>query len=233
MDHVSAPIGRATLGDDPDLPSPRGDTCCECGGVRAGDRRGSVELVVKLSTLAALDDDPALIPGWGSVIADIARQVATDQRHQPAWKFSVTDDEGMLLSHGHTNRRPTATEHSFVAARDQLCQAPGCRRPARTCDQDHRIEHHDHGPSHRGNLMVACKSHHVLRHLPGYAITEIAPGRYQWTTPNGLTYTTGPDHVLRLTADLDNPDPREYRPPGEPLYVKIRNGPDTAADQAV
>jgi hypothetical protein len=80
--------------------------------------------------------------------------------------------------------------------------------------------------------MVACKSHHVLRHLPGYAITEIAPGRYQWTTPNGLTYTTGPDHVLRLTADLDNPDPREYRPPGEPLYVKIRNGPDTAADQA-
>ena len=78
------------MGDEPDRVPPRGDVCCECGGVRPGDRRGSVELVVKLTTLAALDDDPGLIPGWGSVIADIARQVAADRHYRPMWKFSVT-----------------------------------------------------------------------------------------------------------------------------------------------
>jgi hypothetical protein len=193
--------------------------CCECGGVRPGDRRGSVELVVKLSTLAGLDNDPALIPGWGSVIADIARQVATDQHHRSAWKFSVTNDQGRLLHHGRTSRRPTTVEHSFVAARDQLCQAPGCRRPARNCDHDHRVQYRDHGPAHRGNLTLVCETHHVLRHLPGYQINELGPGRYRWTTPNGLTYTTGPDHVLRLTADHDNPDPRHYHQPTDPPHI--------------
>jgi hypothetical protein len=219
VDPATAPLGRASLGDDPDHRPPRGDVCCECGGVRPGDRRGSVELVVKLSTLAGLDNDPALIPGWGSVIADIARQVATDQHHRPAWRFSVTDEEGRLRFHGRTNRRPTAVEHSFVAARDQLCQSPGCRRPARNCDQDHRVQYRDHGPTHRTNLMVACETHHVLRHLPGYEINEIAPGRYQWITPNGLTYTTGPDHVLRLTAEVDNPDPSLYHAAADPSHA--------------
>lgn len=93
-----------------------------------------------------LDDDPALIPGFGPVIADIARQVAFDQEHNPAWMWAVTDDHGRLLHRGHTKRRPNAEEKSFVKARDRTCRAPGCRRQASWCDDDHRLDYAKGGP---------------------------------------------------------------------------------------
>ncbi len=63
-------------------PAPAGNRCA-CGGIQPKFRRGVVDIQVKLSTLAELDNDPALIPGFGPVIADIARQVAHDQKRQP------------------------------------------------------------------------------------------------------------------------------------------------------
>jgi hypothetical protein len=201
--------------------------CCDCGRVRPADRRGAVELHVKLTTLARLNDDPALIPGFGPVIADIARQVAHDQALNPVWKWSVTDEDGMLLHHGHTQRRPTPTEKAFVIARDQLCRTPGCRRPAKACDLDHRHEHAKHGPSHRGNLEPACPRDHALRDIPGYQVTLIRPGLTEWRTPNGRAYYLTPDAVLRLTADLDNPHPSLYRPQPPPTYIGVETE-DTA-----
>ena len=64
-------------------PQPAGNRCA-CGGIQPKFRRGVVDIQVKLSTLAELDNDPALIPGWGPVIADIARQVAHDQKANPS-----------------------------------------------------------------------------------------------------------------------------------------------------
>jgi hypothetical protein len=43
---------------------------------QADSQRGVVDLKVDLTTLAGLDESPAEIPGWGPVIADIARKVA-------------------------------------------------------------------------------------------------------------------------------------------------------------
>jgi len=64
-----------------------------------------------------LDDDPGWLPGWGPVLADIARQIAFDQKTNPAWKWSATNDSGQLLHHGHT-KTPT---HS---RRNRLRQSP-------------------------------------------------------------------------------------------------------------
>ena len=114
---------------------------CVCGRVPAlAPPGGVVDIEVSLSTLLELDEHPALLDGWGPVVADIARQVAHDQTANPAWKWSVTDDAGELLHHGHTRRRPNATEEAFVRARDRSCRAPGCRRRAATCKIDHRKE---------------------------------------------------------------------------------------------
>ena len=43
---------------------------------------GVVDITVDLATLTGLSEVPGEIPGWGPVIADIARQVAIGQR---AW----------------------------------------------------------------------------------------------------------------------------------------------------
>jgi hypothetical protein len=212
------PIGVATFGPDPDSDAgpaadtpatadraePTGDVCA-CGGVRPGDRRGAVDIQLKLSTLLCLDEDPGLIPGWGPVIADIARQVALDQEANPTWLWSVTDNEGNLLHHGHTRRRPNATEKAFVKARDVTCRAPGCRQPAMRCDDDHQQEAARGGPSHRRNLCVLCRHHHRLRHERGYVYTTIYGSTGWWLTPDKKIYLNGPDDLLRLTADRDHP----------------------------
>ena len=208
----------------PESPSPAGKTdpdpgptanrvpddprLCACGGVRPAPRRGVVDLQIKLSTLMCLDEDPGLIPGWGAVIADIARQVAFDQEHNPAWLWSVTDERGNLLHHGHTRRRPTAEEKAYVKARDRTCRAPGCRQPAIRCDDDHRQEHANDGPSHRANLCVLCRHHHRLRHEKGFVVHQIHAATHMWEAPNGCLYlVTGDGDLILTVEDSDGPPP--------------------------
>ncbi len=147
---------------------------CTCGRVRPAPRRGVVDVQVKLSTLMFLDEDPGWIPGWGPVLADIARQVAFDEQARPAWAWSVTDESGQLLHHGYTGRRPPAAERAFIKARDRTCRAPGCRRPATRCDDDHRIDYAAGGPSHRANGCSLCRLCR-RRHNRHYAAQRIMP----------------------------------------------------------
>ncbi len=174
---------------------------CVCGGIQPAPRRGVVDIQVQLSTLMALNDNPGFVPGWGPILADIARQVAHDRDTNPQWKYSITDENGLLLHHGHIKRRPTTTEENFVKARDKTCRAPGCRHPATTCDTDHRQTWADHGPSHRANLESACRHHHRLRHEHGYHITHLPDGTFLWQAPNGHTYRVPPDATLHLTTE--------------------------------
>jgi hypothetical protein len=181
---------------------------CVCGGVQPAPRRGVVDIQVELSTLMCLNDNPGLVSGFGPVIADIARQVAHDQEANPMWRWSVTDRNGNLLHHGHTRRRPNATEKAYVKARDKTCRAPGCRRPALNCDDDHRQEYARHGPSHRGNLCVLCKHHHRLRHELGFVVHQISAQTVLWEAPNKLLYTVLPDATLILHEHYpDGPGP--------------------------
>jgi hypothetical protein len=186
--------------DPPPTTGPPPDGACTCGG-RATPVRLGVDLQVELATLMCLNDNPALVGGWGPVIADIARQVAADRVVNPAWKWSVTDTDGNLLHHGHTRRRPTPTERAFVHARDRTCRFPGCRQPARTCDEDHRHLWSRGGASHRGNLCVLCRHHHRLRHEHGYRHHQIRPGHYLWQTPHGRHLRVTPAHDVILTTD--------------------------------
>ena len=125
---------------------------CSCGRVKPADRRGELDIVAKLTTLIGLDDDPAMMSGWGPVLADIARRAALEEQTNPHWKWSMTDENGLLLHYGHTQRRPTPTEAAFVRARDRVCKTKGCRQPSTKCDLDHRHERAKGGPTHRGNL---------------------------------------------------------------------------------
>jgi uncharacterized protein DUF222 len=189
-----------------DLGEPAGPDAriCACGGVRPAQRRGVVDITVPLSTLIGLTDNPGLIPGWGPVLADIARQVALDQAANPTWKWSVTDEHGHLLHHGHTTRRPTATEADFVRARDRTCRAPGCRKPAIRCDHDHRRDHHHGGPSHRGNICTECRHHHRLKHERNFRIHTIGSGGFFWEAPDGrLYYVPADGNIVAISEATD------------------------------
>jgi hypothetical protein len=151
---VSAARGRsAAVNTPPDAagpgqvptggPMPTGGPVAAGGGQPAvaraalpGPRRGVVELQVPLTTLLRLSDHPGELAGFGPVIADIARQVATQQR-SATWRFSVYDKTGELAHHGITCQRPTSAAHA-ASPRPPATSPPTGRQTTRqdTTGQD-------------------------------------------------------------------------------------------------
>jgi hypothetical protein len=152
-----------------------------------GNSRGVVDIRVDLTTLAELDDNPAEIPGWGPVIADIARQTVTKQ-DDAEWRVTVTDPvNGQVVHSGTTRRRPTAAQRRRIEARYLACVFPGCRMPARDSDIDHRRARIDGGPTEDINLTPLCRRDHRLKHN-GWHVEMVIAGIFVWTSPLGLTY---------------------------------------------
>jgi hypothetical protein len=157
-----------------------------------GGQRGVVDIKVDLTTLTELDDNPAEIPGWGPVIADIARKVVSEQADLE-WRFTVTDPvNGQVVHSGTTRRRPTAAQRQRVEARHVTCVFPGCRMPARDSDLDHRHAWSEGGPTDDLNLAPLCRRHHRLKH-DGWELEMVTPGMFVWTSPLGHRYQVGPD----------------------------------------
>jgi hypothetical protein len=161
------------------------------GSGEAGEKDpGSVELRVDLETLSGLTEAPGELQGFGPVIADIARQVAREQRHCP-WTFAVTDPEtGMPVHTGVTRRRPNRETKRWVEARNPSCVFPGCRRPSSDCDLDHRLQWSERGPTCECNLVPLCRRHHRCRHRLGWRHSPLPRGDHLWISPLGHRYTT-------------------------------------------
>lgn len=178
---------------DPDLDDARVRPAA--AAVAAPPRRGVVDLQVPLVTLLRLAELPGELGGWGPVIADIARQVATKQT-DGTWRFSVYDQLGELAFHGITRQRPTAQTAAYVQARDHTCIASGCRRPATGCDLDHTIAKRHGGHSGPSNLGSLCRLHHRFKHTAGADLIQLRPGVFGWSTPRGMQYVTTPHRPL-------------------------------------
>ncbi|WP_203910848.1 HNH endonuclease signature motif containing protein [Rhizocola hellebori] len=174
-----------------------GDCCGCCGNARdAGSgagrpRSGGVELTGDLEMLARLSEEPGNLAGYGPVIADIARQVAQQQRHSP-WTFTIRDPNTGEIFTGATRRRPTEAMARHVRARDRTCRAPGCRRPAIYADIDHTIPYHLGGLTVVGNLGVLCRYHHRAKHEGWWLLVQVRPGVFVWRSPLGRRYTVYP-----------------------------------------
>ena len=80
----------------------------------------------------------------------------------------------------------------WLDVRDHTCRNPICRQPATRCDQDHTTAYHRGGRSCSCNLGGVCRSHHRLKQLPGWHLSQDAQGNFTWRTPAGLTYRKEP-----------------------------------------
>jgi hypothetical protein len=152
--------------------------------------RGVVDIRVELTTLLELDDKPGELSGWGPVIADLARKVIREQ-FESEWRYTVTDQDGAVMSNGTTRRRPTAAQRRQVQSEDPTCVWPTCRADSIHCDLDHNQPWVENGPTELENLAPLCRHHHVIRHN-GWTITQMQSGAYRLTSPLGHTYTSQP-----------------------------------------
>ncbi len=160
------------------------------GAAAPGGAGGLVELRVDLTTLAALDDHPGHVGGYGPVVADVARQVA-DTHHDAEWRFVVCHpDSGQPIHVGTTRRRPTAHQRRQIQARAPRCVFPGCRHPAGDCHLDHQAEWARTPITCTGCTNPLCPGDHRIRHLPGWMYQLRPDGDHLWTTRLGHHYTT-------------------------------------------
>ena len=82
---------------------------------------GAVELRVDLTTLAGLDENPADIPGWGPVIADIARQVSRDPAEESVAVHGDRDRWRHRLCRDHAKAPDGGSASSSGGSKPDLC----------------------------------------------------------------------------------------------------------------
>ncbi len=153
-------------------------------------------------------------PGLAGLAGDADRPrfsfTATGQHGPPGgygtWRLSTgTPGQPDLIVALH----PIATgqcDHRFQAAghdpgvllrhlteiRHARCTAPGCRRPATSCDFEHNIPYEAGGRSCLCNGGPKCRTDHRLKQDPRWKVDQQPDGTFRWITPTGRVYTTEP-----------------------------------------
>jgi hypothetical protein len=160
------------------------------GRGHTGSAPAAVDIVVGMETLAGESEEPGHIPGFGPVIAEVARKAVARQT-DCKWEFTVTD-QGRAVATGTISRRPTTAMKRWIRARHSTCVWPGCRMPARWSDLDHRIPWSQGGSTTLRNLAPLCDKHHSLLDK-GWSYEATPDGGHMFTSPLGHTYPSGPD----------------------------------------
>ncbi|WP_433025650.1 DUF222 domain-containing protein [Actinomycetospora sp. CA-053990] len=93
--------GLLDLPDLPDLPPMIEGRDPRSGRVRSG----TTELRLRLTTALGLDEHPAAVPGYGTVLAPHARTLL-HRHHGGEWRIVLTDDDGRLQRVLLARRRP-------------------------------------------------------------------------------------------------------------------------------
>jgi hypothetical protein len=141
---------------------------------------------------SGFDDGPPGSPRHGilkAILRAARRALARAQQQQAA----DTAAGGCAHTTATAAYRPTTRIRELVNARDQTCRTPTCRTPATHSDIDHTQAWHRGGLTCPCNLGGRCRTHHKIKQLPGWTLTQPRPGYFELTTPAGRTYTTQPD----------------------------------------
>lgn len=206
--------------------------------------RGSVNLVLPLSTWLGWSPSPGEVSGFGPLDAADSRALAAVLARDPTtnWCVTVTGSDGRAVAHGcakaapgpppiepagpsqcpgprppprvcewladvslawletgecgHQREspgyRPSRALSHLIQIRQGTCTAPGCRRPATSCDFEHTIPYHQGGRTCECNAGPCCRRHHRAKQATGWRLSQPCPGTFVWTTPHGRSYQTEP-----------------------------------------
>jgi hypothetical protein len=159
-------------------------------------RRQVVELTATRAVIDALD--PADHPGFE---ADLVRQA---RAALAAARARAPEDHPAVSTKDARHRHPGAELDRHVRGRDRCCRFRGCTRPAMRADLDHTVDWQDDGPTLAGNLGALCRYHHRLKHAAdsGWSLTQPAPGRFEWISPQGARHTVEPAAEVEPTEPL-------------------------------
>lgn len=159
--------------------------------------RATVQVTIPVLTMTGASDEPCLLAGYGPIDPDTARVLAAGA---VGWERVMTSPvTGSVLA--VDRYRPGPALQRFLAARDEHCRFPGCRRAVWRSDIDHTIDAALGGPTHHANLAHLCRRHHVLKGATPWSVEQVSPGVLVWTSPSGRAHTDRPEPVVRFVPD--------------------------------
>jgi hypothetical protein len=130
----------------------------------------------------------------------------------------IFDPESQPLDVGRTKRLVTPGLRAAVCARDLRCVFPTCDRDANWCDAHHLVHWADGGETSIDNLILLCRSHHVLVHEAGWTITG-QPGNLRFHRPDGTELGGEPPPRPPYRSPLFTVDTKRELPPGGLLPI--------------
>ncbi len=149
--------------------------------------------------------EPAEVDEVGPITRQAAWELA---KEATSWRWLRTDPQtGVVVDITAPSYRPPAALADFVKARDRTCRHPGCTRPARQSDVDHRVPY-PKGPTSTANLDAGCRRHHRAKTHGGWRATRLPSGALQWLSPLGFRHRVDPSPVTTPTpTPAPDPDP--------------------------
>ncbi|WP_043500259.1 HNH endonuclease signature motif containing protein [Georgenia sp. SUBG003] len=158
-------------------------------------RRPHIQVTVAGGTLLGLDDQPAVLGGYGPIPADLARRIAQDGTWRALFTDAATGEFVALSSRAY---RPGADLTRTIVARDVTCVFPGCRIPAWACEIDH-IDSYDEAlkealaQTGTHECDAKCHGHHDVKTIGLWdSSRDPTTGEVTWTAPSGHRYVRRP-----------------------------------------
>ena len=179
------PSAPDTAADDPAAPT---DSASDSLAPRA-----TFHIVVNLSTLFGLDDDPAFLDRHGIIDADTARELLAEARRtyiHPAPTPAAPLASAPEADSSTTRYTPSKKLQALVRAGELCCTFPGCNAPVWQIDLDH-TEPFDHtdprrgGPTDARNLKPLCRFHHRIKTFTSWQDHQDEFQTAWFTTPTG------------------------------------------------
>ncbi len=192
------------------------------GQARAEDVRIEVQLIMTDRTLLAGSAEPAVLPGYGMIPAQTARNLvrggpddgpgAPGPDIQPdktvhTWlrRLYTKPSTGQLVGMDSRARLVPSGLARFIAVRDQVCRMPWCGAPIR--NYDHIRSFHEAGPTTADNLQGLCEACNQAKEAPGWKATVVTEPPIQphareprTLQPHTVETRTPTGHVYRSTA---------------------------------
>ncbi|MFW0770970.1 DUF222 domain-containing protein [Arthrobacter koreensis] len=172
---------------------------------QAEDPRGirtEVMVLIDAETLLGAEDKPAELNGYGPIAADAGRRLARQALH---WTGILRDNSsGEVLAVGRRRKVPAGLKR-WLQARDGTCRFPGCRVSTFRTEIDHTVPWGLGGETEHGNLSNLCPKHHRLKTLGLWEARQRQPGKLEWVSPLGQTYSSAAQLDFRRARETAAP----------------------------
>ncbi|MBO1755757.1 HNH endonuclease signature motif containing protein [Allobranchiibius sp. CTAmp26] len=171
------------------------------GRETAGPCDVRLNLVMDTETLFAGGSTPARLEGYGSIPADLARQLVgaksgpdLNDARVTLRRLFTSPGEGDLVQMETTARAFTGLLRELVTVRDEVCRTPYCDAPIRHID--HIQSHATGGPTSYANAQGLCEQCNYRKEHPGWHAARAPGDGYRHgvhtITPTGHVYRSEP-----------------------------------------